>query len=145
MGVVKSIKALSEIPGPERTVEVRCTLAKGVEYLLRHHIYKRSHDLTQVSKPKWLKFSFPRMWGTDILEILEILTDLGYRDKRMQASIDLLVSKQDDSGRWKLEDTYNGRFQVDIGDKGRPSKWITLKALKVLAGLYGKRALFVNS
>lgn len=137
MGIVKSMKALSEIPGPERTKDIKNMLQKGTEYLLKHHIYKKSHNLDQVSKPKWLKFGFPLMWGTDVLEILEILTDLGYRDKRMQESIDLLISKQDDIGRWKLENTYNGRFQVDIENKGKLSKWITLKALQVLTSLYG--------
>ena len=139
MGVVKSIKALSGIPIPERTREINNTIKKGAEYLLRHHIFRRSHDLKQISKPKWLKFGFPLMWNTDVLEILEILTALGYRDKRMQESVDLLVSKQDDSGRWKLEETYNGRFQVNIENKGRPSKWITYKALKVLSRLHGNK------
>jgi hypothetical protein len=72
------------------------------------------------------------MWQTDVLEILGILTKLGYKDKRMQEAVDLVISKQGDHGRWKLEHTFNGRFQVDIEQKGKPSKWITLNALKVL-------------
>jgi hypothetical protein len=49
----------------------------------------------------------------------------------------LVVSKQDEHGRWKLENTFNGKFQVDIERKGEPSKWITLNALKVIKGFYG--------
>jgi hypothetical protein len=72
------------------------------------------------------------MWQTDVLEILGILTKLGCKDKRMQEAVDLVVSKQDAQGRWKLENTFNGRFQIDIEKKGKPSKWITLNALKAL-------------
>ena len=77
------------------------------------------------------------MYQTDVLEILGILTGLGCRDDRMQEAIDVVVSRQDSDGRWKLADTFNGRFQVDIESKGQPSKWITLRALKVLKGYYG--------
>jgi len=72
------------------------------------------------------------MWDTDVLEMLGILGKLDYKDARMQEAIDLVLSKQDENGRWPLEHTYNGRFQVSIERKGKPSKWITLNALKAL-------------
>jgi len=137
MGVVKALKAPAEIPTDKRNDDVKRTIENGVEYLLKHHIYKRSHDLTRVSKTEWLRFGFPLMWNTDALEILGILTGLGYRDSRMEEALDLVVSKQDDQGRWKLENTFNGRFQVDIEQRGKPSKWITLNALRALKGFYG--------
>ncbi|MBN1425993.1 terpene cyclase/mutase family protein [Candidatus Fermentibacteria bacterium] len=132
MGVVKALKALAEIPASEWSRGVRRTIDQSVEYLLRHHIHKRSHDLAKVSKPGWRRFGFPRMWQTDILEILGILTRLGYRDERMREAVDVVISKQDADGRWKLADTFNGKFLVDIEEKGAPSKWITLHALRVL-------------
>ena len=137
MGVVKALKALVEIPRDERSEDVTRTIENGAEYLLKHHVHKRSHDLTRVSKAEWLRFGFPLMWNTDVLEILGILTRLGYRDSRMEEALNLVVSKQNDQGRWKLENTFNGRFQVDIEQKGKPSKWITLNALKALKGFYG--------
>ena len=78
------------------------------------------------------------MWNTDVLEILEILTKLGYKDNRMQDAVELVISKQDNQGRWMLENTFNGRFQVSIERKGKPSKWITLKVLRVIKRFYGK-------
>ena len=72
------------------------------------------------------------MYQTDALDILGILTKLGYHDDRMQETVDLVISKQDDQGRWILENTFNGRFQVSIEQKGKPSKWITLNALRAL-------------
>jgi len=136
MGVVKALKALAEIPADKRSESVKCTIEKGAGYLLKHHVHKRSHDLTHVSKTEWLHFGFPLMWNTDALEILDILTKLGYHDERMQEAIDLVVSKQDDLGRWKLERSFNGRLQVNIEQKGKPSKWVTLNALRVLKRFY---------
>jgi len=50
----------------------------------------------------------------------------------MQDALDLIISKQTEEGWWLLEQTYNGRFQVNIEQKGKPSKWITFRALKVI-------------
>ncbi len=136
MGVVKALKALAEIPVNQRNKVVKNTIEEGVEYLLKHHIYKRSHDLSRISKPGWLRLGFPLMYQTDVLEILGILTRLGYHDKRMQEAINLLISKQDNQGRWKLDSTFNGRFQINIEQKGKPSKWITLNAIKALKNFY---------
>ncbi|MDD5014571.1 MAG: nitrogen fixation protein NifH [Atribacterota bacterium] len=136
MGAVKALKALTEIPVNQRNKEVKNKIEEGVEHLLKHHIYKKSHDLSRVSKPGWLRLGFPLMYQDDILEILGILTQLGYHDERMQEAIDILISKQDREGRWKLENTFNGRFQTNIEEKGKPSKWITLNALKVLKNFY---------
>lgn len=132
MGVVKILKALAEIPPRNRTKAVKTTIEEGTEFILKHHVHKRSHNLDKVSKPSWLKLGFPLMWQTDVLEILGILTKLGYKDDRMQEAIDLVISKQDEKGRWKLENTFNGRYLVSIERKGKPSKWVTLNALKVL-------------
>ncbi len=77
MGAIKALKSLAEIPPERRTPAVRATIGAGAEYLLRHHIFKRSHDLAKVSKPGWKRFGFPLMYQTDVLEILWILGRLG--------------------------------------------------------------------
>ena len=136
MGVVKALKALAEIPAEKRTKEVNDTITNGAEYMLIHHIHKRSHNLSRVSKPGWLRFGFPLMYQTDALEILGILAKLGFRDGRMQEAMDVVTSKQDSQGRWKLENTFNDRFLENIEEKDRQSKWITLKALEVLKWYY---------
>jgi hypothetical protein len=137
MTVVKGLKALADVPESERSAAVKRCIGNGVEFLLKHHVYKSSHDPTKVAKPGWTRFGFPKMWQTDVLEILLILTRLGIRDSRMQEAIDLVISRQDEQGRWLLQDTFNDRFQVRIEVKGKPSKWVTLNALTVLKRLYG--------
>jgi hypothetical protein len=128
----KLIKALAEIPEKKRSPAVRRTIEAGAEYFLQHHIFKRSHDLSKVVKPKWAKFGFPTMWDGDALETFGVLARLGYRDPRMREAADLILSKQDAFGRWNLGNTYNGRFQVNIENKDEPSKWVTLFALRAL-------------
>jgi hypothetical protein len=145
MGVVKAVKALAEVPPERRTPAMRGTVAAGVDYLLRHHVFKRSHDLSQTSKPGWRRFGFPLMYQTDVLEILGILARLDQDgevtaadggpllgDERLRAALDLVASRADAQGRWTLQQTFNDRFVVPIETKGAPSRWITLRALEVL-------------
>ena len=104
----------------------------------------RLKDLTTIScwptmrsttKPSrsWFRFGFPVFYVTDVLQNLESLTSFGYgADPRLAAAMDLVSSKQDGDGRWKMEYTYNGKTWVDIEEKRKPSKWVTLRALRVL-------------
>ena len=133
MGVVKLMKGLVEIPPQRRSPAVRRTLDDAAEFLLRHHVFRRSHDLGRDSKPGWKRLGFPRMWQTDVLEVLDILAGLGKGgDERAAEARALVAAKADPEGRWILQDTFNGRFWVDIETKGEPSRWLTLRALRTL-------------
>ena len=138
MGVVKALKALSAVPEERRTPEMNDTIRKASEFMLIHHIYKRSHNLNRASKPGWLKFGFPLMYQTDALEILDILLALSIRDERMEEALQVVINKQDDMGKWKLENTYcSDRLIIPFGKAGEQSKWITLRAMRVLKRAYG--------
>lgn len=137
MGAAKALKAMAEIPQDARSDEIRKTIANGIDYFLAHHVFKRSHDLSTVSKPGWRRFQFPLMYQTDVLELTGILLELGCRDQRLEEAVELILAKQDAQGRWKLQSTFNGKFQVDVETKGKPSKWITLNALRVLKLWFG--------
>lgn len=142
MGVVKALKGLSAIPIERRTKEINDTIQKAIEFILLHHIYKRSHNLNRKSKPGWLKFGFPLMYQTDVLEILEILTGLGVKDSRMDDAISIVVEKQDDMGRWKAENTYNSdRLLIPISQVDTQNKWITLRAISVLKRYHNTNVL----
>ena len=132
MGVIKNLKALAEIPPKKRTAGINNFIDKAAEYVLNHRIYKQSHNLNEVAKQEWTQFGFPLMWKIDALEVLDILTKLGYHDDRMQDAIDLVLFKREKNGRWFLEKTFNGRVQVNIEKKNKESKWITLFALRTL-------------
>ena len=133
MGVIKALKGLCAVPQEKRTRDISDTINKAVEFLLVHSIFKRSQDLSKISKPGWLKLSFPLMYQTDVLEILDILTDLGVADDRMNDAIRVVLSKQDDTGRWRAENTSNtDRLLIPLEQKGEQSKWITLRAIRVI-------------
>lgn len=132
MGAVKALKALAAIPPERRTADVGRTIADGTEYVLRHHVHKRCHDVDQMAKPGWLRLGFPLMYSDDVLEVLRVLTALGVRDDRMAEAIDVVVRKADAEGRLTLEQTFNDRFRVRVEVKGRPSRWLTLEALRML-------------
>jgi len=136
MGVVKSLKALAEIPASQRSAEAARTIQETAEYLLRHHIFRRSHALSQTARKQWLKFGFPTLWDSDALDVLLLLTRLGYQDRRMIEAAELVLAKQDKLGRWRLEDTFNGRTLVNIERKGKPSKWVTLNAIRALRAYF---------
>lgn len=132
MGVVKALKALAALPPGLRTPAVVRTLDAGTDYLLRHHVHKRCHDTARVAKPGWLRLGYPLMYQTDVLEVLRVLTTLGVRDERMAEAIDAVRGKADTEGRLTLEQTFNDRFRVRVDVKGRPSRWLTLEALRML-------------
>lgn len=133
MGVVKGLKALAEIPTKRRSAAVRRTLEGAAEFMLRHRVYRQSHDGERTARPGWTRFGFPRMYQTDALEVARLLLELGHAgDERLQDALELVLARRGADGRWALKDTFNGSFQVDIERKGRPSKWITLNALRVL-------------
>lgn len=135
MGIVKAVKALAEIPAGRRTPAARRFLGEAAEYLLKHRVYKRSHDPSTAAKPFWTKLGFPTMWRFDTLETLDLLAGLGVRDERLRDAVDLVRSKRDASGRWRLENSFEGKILVPIERLGRPSKWITFFALRALKRL----------
>ncbi len=137
MGVVKSLKAYSAFSKESWSAAMHAKYDQLVEFLLIHHLYKRSHDLHRVAKPGWRSFGFPMMYQSDVLEILDILTSLGVQDERMEEAIELVESKQDEKGRWKAENMYGSdRLLLPIGKKGMSSEWVTLRAQRVLKRYY---------
>jgi hypothetical protein len=133
MGVVKSLKALAAVPPKERSKAVKAKIAVLVEFVLVHRVHKKSHDLSMVSKPGWLKFGFPLMYQTDALEMLCILAELGLRDERASDAADAVEAARGADGRWRMANSFNGKTLVDIERKGEASKWITARALYALA------------
>ena len=132
MGVAKALKALSMIPEEKISVETKTKRDQLVEYFLIHHLYKKSHQTDEISRPGWLRFGFPLMYQTDVLELSEIMANLRIKDLRLNEALQVIRDKQNNEGKWDLENTFNGKTLVSIEKKGVVSKWITLKALHVL-------------
>jgi hypothetical protein len=111
---------------------------RGEEYLLERKLFRRK-STGEVVNPAWLQFSFPTRWHYDVLRALDYFRSAGDApDSRMDEAIDLLRSKllrskQQPDGTWLLENTHPGKihFALEDGD-GQPSRWNTLRALRVL-------------
>ena len=106
---------------------------RGEEYLLERKLFRRK-STGEVVNPGWLQFSFPTRWHYDVLRGLEYFRSVGdVPDARVDEAMELLRAKQQPDGRWLLENTHRGEvhFALEEGD-GRPSRWNTLRALRVL-------------
>jgi len=117
--------------GTARSIAVR---RRAEEYLLERHLFRRK-STGAVVNPAYQQFSFPNRWHYDVLRGLEYFRAAGDApDPRLGEAIDLLKSKQQPDGRWLLENTHPGKvhFSLEEGD-GHPSRWNTLRALRVLA------------
>jgi hypothetical protein len=113
---------------------------RGEEYLLERKLFRRKSS-GEVVDPAWLQFSFPTRWQYDVLRALEYFRVAGaVPEARMDEAIHVLRSKQQADGTWPLENTHPGaiHFALEDGD-GRPSRWNTLRALRVL-GWYEQSA-----
>ena len=106
---------------------------RGEAYLLERRLFRRK-STGEVIDPTWLQLSFPTWWHYDVLRGLDYLRDGDVApDDRMTEAIDLVEARRDADGRWPLEHVHEGESPVDLDDgPGRPSRWITLRALRVL-------------
>jgi hypothetical protein len=123
------------------SAELIAARERGQEYLLERRMLRRlsTGDLID---PAFSSFSFPTGWHYDALRGLEYLRDAGVKpDARVAEAIELVRSKPDGDGRWPLEHLHqsemvNARLRdLDFGmdeREGRPSRWNTLRALRVL-------------
>jgi hypothetical protein len=138
-GAIKAMLALSRVPLSLRTQRMQAAIQQGITFLLSHDPAVADYPFGMGNRPSssWFKFGYPIGYITDVLQNLEVLAALRQaQDARLANALELVLGKQDDQGRWSLEYTYNGKTWVDIGKKGQPSKWITLRALRVLKAAY---------
>lgn len=140
MGTITPLDAFSEVPTELKAPEMITAIEKGVEFLLMHRLYKADHHGYRTINKSWLKLGFPWFFY-DILRGLSVVTKLGYtRDERINDALEILLQKQNAEGKWILEDTPSGRMHTNLEPKGKPSKWITLQALKVIKRVYQDKA-----
>jgi hypothetical protein len=112
---------------------------RGQEYLLERRLFRRRSTGEVIERDRkgdaaWTRFAFPTWWHYDVLRGLDYLCRAGIAaDERVSEAIELVASKRDRDGRWPLETRYPGRMPVEVDEAlGRPSRWNTLRALRVL-------------
>jgi hypothetical protein len=134
-GGVKVLLALGKLPKDRRTPLIKRAIRQGIDFMLGIDPATAAYPTRDGSKPNraWWKFGFPVFYVTDLLQLVEALAALGHgRDRRLAHALQIIREKQDAHGRWALEYDYTGKTWVDLGAKRQPSKWVTLRALRVL-------------
>ncbi len=130
-GCLKALKAVALLPREQWNDQTKDFVARGSEYFLKHHVYRSSHSPKKLLHKSIDQLTFPNFVYGDFLEILTTLLQLGVRDPRMQEAVDLLKSKQQPNGRWRLERDVP-TMHVALGRKHRESKWATYRAAYAL-------------
>ena len=136
-GAIKGLLGLARVPAERRTPDVSRAIETGVEFLLSRDPADADYPMgwgNTRPNEAWFRPGFPSGYIADVLQDLELLCELGHgADPRLQRALAWLVSLQDRQGRWLNRYRYAGRLWADVDDARTPSKWVTLRAVKVLS------------
>jgi len=121
---------------PEIRTEVRAARERGQEYLLRRGLFRRL-STGEVAHPEFLQIAFPPRYHYDILRALDYLRSAGvHAEPRMKDALRIVASKRQADGRWLLEASYSEAISLPLSESvGQPSRWNTLRALRVGCGM----------
>ncbi|QRN84786.1 hypothetical protein JR334_07265 [Clostridia bacterium] len=115
-----------------RAYELEKVKKNAEEFLLVHRLYK-SDKTGEIIDKRWMMLSFPSRWRYDILRALLYFVDAGSTyDSRMDEAIELLISKKRKNGIWPVQAKHPGLVHFDMEKTGSPSRFNTLRALRVL-------------
>ena len=113
--------------------EVRSARRRGEEYLLERGLFRR-RSTGEPANPAFLELAFPPRYHYDVLRALDYFRETEIKpDARISDAVHLIKSKRQTDGRWLLERAYDETLPVPFGESvGAPSRWNTLRALRVL-------------
>lgn len=137
-GAVRALWALNRVPADGRTPAVKAAIQASIDFLLSYDVALADYPYQDRISSSWFKFGYPLGYVTDVLLNLEALAEAGCGgDPRLNEAVELVLSKQDDEGRWKMRYGYKGKMWSDIEKRGKPSKWVTLRAVRMLKWIHG--------
>ena len=126
---------------------VRAARLRGQGYLLERRLFRRRSSGEAIARDRkggadWTRFAFPAWWHYDVLRGLEYLRSAGVAPvQRVAEAVGLVAARRDADGRWPLDARYPGVMPVEMDEEpGRPSRWNTLRALRVLRWYEGGAA-----
>jgi hypothetical protein len=134
----QALAAFAEIPKPKRSAQIERAISRGAEFYLDRKLFEEGKRYAP-----WFRFHYPTHYYYDVLVGLDVLTKLGYGgDRRLKPALGLLEEKRRSDGTWALDkvhpDVAGSEYVVkkakpwSLEQPGKPSKWITLTALRVL-------------
>ena len=129
---ISALEALAEVhrAQPDRP-DVFDVMAVGREFFLQHRLYK-SHRDGIVVKPAFTKLFFPPRWHYDLLRGLDHFAATNApTDDRYDDALEVLRDRRRKDGTWPVQNKHSGRVWFDMEQTGQPSRWNTLRALRV--------------
>ena len=115
-----------------RLRELQAIAAQAREFILLHRLFRSDHTGEIINKG-FLMLSYPSRWYYDILRALVYFQAAGIDyDARMQDGLDVLQEKRRKDGTWPVQAKHSGQVHFDMEKTGGPSRWNTLRALRVL-------------
>ncbi len=132
INVLEGLRATVERGVYVRTKTILAAETEAREMLLNHRLF-RSHRTGEIIDKRWTLLSYPPRWRYDMLRALDYFSRAGaQRDPRLQESIDILISRRLRDGSWPVQHKHPARVFFDMEKTGGPSRWNTLRALRVL-------------
>jgi hypothetical protein len=139
-GLLEYQRAVGSVP------EIAAARRRAEEYLLKRSLFRRL-STGDVANPAFLNFAFPPRYCYDVLRALDYFRMAGVQpDARMREAIQIIENKRQTDGRWLLDDTHNEALAFDFPEPvGQPSRWNTLRALRVLRWYEKRRPELANN
>lgn len=131
IGVLEGLLKYERATG--KSADLAESRSRGEHYLLERRMIRRL-STGELIEPSWSRFSFPTRYHYDVLRGLDYLRRADVTpEERCAEAIALVEQKRGEDGRWLLENPHSGEVHFDVDDgEGKPSRWITLRALRVL-------------
>jgi hypothetical protein len=129
-GCVKVLRGLAAVPEGQRGPVVQGALDAGVQFLLEHDLASDLRPALVDAPSHWLRFGFPLGDGSDLLEALLALRELGPLPLPAEPT-QVVLAKRRPEGHWLLEHTLPNTW-APFGEEGQPNRWVTLRAYEVL-------------
>jgi hypothetical protein len=124
------------------TEDITGTRQAALEFLMLHRFY-RSHTTGQVVDQKMTRFPFPTRWRYDVMRVFDFLCEIDASwDPRMKDAAGLIIRKRKADGTWLLYGRYPGRTFFEMEQPGKPSRWNTLRGLRILQWMERKGSGF---
>ncbi len=114
-----------------RNNEMEIARKQAEEFILQHQLYL-SDRTGEIIKKDFLKLTYPGRWKYDILRALDYFQYAGTAwDERMTAAINQIQAKRNKYGTWNMQAGHPGQVHFVMENAGKPSRWNTLRALRV--------------
>jgi hypothetical protein len=119
-------------------VLIRRALRQGADFLLSRDPARADYPYTHRVSSTWFKLGFPLSYWSDVLETVANLAAMGYgKDPRLERAWAWLLSRQDEDGRWRLQNRPSENMWAVVEIRRAPSKWVTLRVLRAIKAAGG--------